>query len=101
MSRGCESTATFGELAGIHFEMSLLRYFISSESFQRSAVRCANALDSCAKRLQLPSFGNRISSAGVRVTIVGGGNEAARAVKGYMPQKACWTDSRVRGIGVA
>jgi hypothetical protein len=74
---------------------------MSSVSFQRSAVLCANARLSCANRLQLLSFGKRTSSAGVRVIIVGGGKDAVRAVKGYMPQKTCWTDSRARGMGVA
>src|SRR5256885_2240330 len=99
--RGCESTATCGELDGIHLEMSLFRYFISSISFQRSAALSAKARLSCAKRRQLLSFGKRTSSAGVRVMMVGGGKEAVRAVRGYMPQKTCWTDSRARGIGVA
>jgi len=74
---------------------------MSSVSFQRSAVRCANARESSAKRLQLPSLGKSVSSAGVRVTIVGDGKAAVRAVRGYMPQKACCTDSRARGRGVA
>ena len=74
---------------------------MSSVVFHLSAVLCANARLSCANLLQFPSLGNNVSSAGVRVTIVGEGNAAVREVRGYMPQKVCWTDSRARGRGVA
>lgn len=33
--------------------------------------------------------------------IVGGGNEAVRADRGYMPQKLSWTLSRALGMGLA
>ena len=33
--------------------------------------------------------------------IVGAGKLAVRKELGYSPAKACWTDSRARGIGVA
>lgn len=33
--------------------------------------------------------------------MVTGGNSAARAEPGYIPQKACCSDSSARGIGVA
>ena len=33
--------------------------------------------------------------------IVGGGKDAVRQLRGYIPQKLCWTDSRARGSGVA
>lgn len=46
-------------------------------------------------------MGNKVSSAGVRVITVGGGKEAVRAVRGYIPQKVCCIDSKARGMGVA
>lgn len=33
--------------------------------------------------------------------IVGGGKEAVLAVRGYMPQKLCWTLSKALGMGLA
>ncbi len=100
-SRGCESTATFGLDSGIHLLIKLFTYSISLVLFHRWAVRCAKALESCANRLQLESFGKRVSSAGARVIIVTGGNGLALVFEGYMPQKACWRDSKALGIGVA
>ena len=55
----------------------------------QDSLRCANARERLANRLQFPSLGNRVSSDGALVIIVGGGKEAARVVTGYIPQKAC------------
>lgn len=49
----------------------------------------------------MPSLGNRVSSAGARVTMDGGGKSAALVSLGYKPEKVCCTDSRALGIGVA
>ena len=69
-------------------------------SLHRSAVRCANALLSWLNRRQLLSFGNSVSSWGLRVIIVGGGNDAVRVLAGYMPSKLSCSDSSALARGV-
>jgi hypothetical protein len=66
-----------------------------------SAVLCAKARLSWLNLRQFPSLGNKVSSAGVLVIIVGGGNDAVLADRGYIPQNACCTLSSALGIGVA
>ena len=71
------------------FQLAKLAGEPSSSYVHLSAARCANALLNWLNLRQLLSFGKSVSSAGLRVMIVAGGNDAVLAFKGYIPQKVC------------